>query len=361
MARNMKPFRRHRAAGLTLAGALSLAAVLAAAGRAQTVTGRPVPAVSRTEAIPAVFPSGGPLAGGTMVTITGPNLAGAIAVSFGPKPATSFEVSSASQIVAVSPPASAGTVEVQVTTAAGAPAASSVGTFTYAHAPTVRSEALSAREPTSVTLHGTVNPDGLPLIGCQFRYGTTTSYGHTVACAHSVATTEPPVAVSATLNGLLPATGYHYELTVNTLAGTTSGAGGRFTTSQLRVVGAPLVGLLVERVTNRPGFIGELLGIQGITGAARGESLELFCVAACGVPLALNIPPLDADVVLRKITLARAVLLSVATRIEIEVSARGEISRYATYAFTAVGPSLAVSVTASGCLSANATAMRCPA
>ncbi len=357
----MKPFRsRRRAAGLTLTGALWVAAALVQAGHAQTVTSRPAPAVSRSEAIPAVVPSGGPLAGGTLVTITGPNLAGAIAVSFGSKPAASFEVLSASEIVAVSPAAGAGTVEVQVTTAGGAYGASSVGTFTYGHAPTVRSEAVSAREPTSVTLHGTVSPDGLPLIGCRFRYGTTTSYGHTAACAHSVAATELPVAVSATLNGLLPATAYHYELTVNTLAGTTSGAGGRFTTPQLRVVGAPLVGLLVERVTNRPGFIGELLGIEGITGAARGESLEISCVAACGVPLVLNIAPLDADVVLRKITLARAVLLSVATRIEIEVSARGEISRYATYAFTAVGPSLAVSVTASGCLSANATAMRCP-
>ncbi len=371
MARDLKPRRcQRRRACLLLAGALGpaamlagvlgLAAMLAQPALAQTPAPKPVVAVPVRAGIPAVFPAGGPLAGGTTVTITGPGLAGAIAVSFGSQPAAAFRVVSACQIVAVSPPAGAGTVEVHVSTAGAPSGIWSAGTFTYARAPTVSSAPLSARQSTSVALHATVDAGGLPLTACQFKYGTTTSYGRAVACSQPIRATEAPGAVSAQLTDLQPASTYYYELVVSTLAGTTSGAAGTFTTGQSQVVGAPLVGLLVERVTDRPGVVGELLGIQGIAGAASGESLEVRCVVACQAPLALNVPPLNTDIVLSKITLARPALLSVATRIEIVVSARNEVSRYAIYAFTAAGSSLAVAVTASGCLSASAAAMQCP-
>lgn len=71
----------------------------------------------------------GPLAGGTSVAITGSDLDGASAVTFGGAPATSFNVVSASRIVAVAPssPKSA-TVPVTVATAAGE---GSGGSFSY--------------------------------------------------------------------------------------------------------------------------------------------------------------------------------------------------------------------------------------
>ena len=73
--------------------------------------GPPPPAPSVTN----VSPNTGSAAGGTPVTITGTNLAGASVVKFGSTNATAFTVNSATSITATSPPGS-GTVEVTVTT-----------------------------------------------------------------------------------------------------------------------------------------------------------------------------------------------------------------------------------------------------
>jgi hypothetical protein len=82
--------------------------------------------------IAAVTPSQGSIEGGTSVTIGGHDFSGARAVAFGSTPATSFTVNSDSSITAVSPPASAaGTVDVNVTTAAGTTATSAADRFTY--------------------------------------------------------------------------------------------------------------------------------------------------------------------------------------------------------------------------------------
>jgi alpha-tubulin suppressor-like RCC1 family protein len=69
-------------------------------------------------------------AGGTSVTITGSNLAGATSVSFGTNAATDVSVESASSISAVSPPGS-GTVNVTVTTPGGTSATSKHDQFAY--------------------------------------------------------------------------------------------------------------------------------------------------------------------------------------------------------------------------------------
>ena len=69
-------------------------------------------------AVTGVSPTTGPNTGGTLVTITGSNLAGATAVNFGPTQVTSFISDTASQII-LSSPAGTGTVDVTVRTAAG--------------------------------------------------------------------------------------------------------------------------------------------------------------------------------------------------------------------------------------------------
>jgi hypothetical protein len=79
--------------------------------------------------VTALGPASGPPAGGTSLTITGTDLEGASAVSFGAEPASSFTVDSESQITAVAPAAAAGTVQLSVTTAAGK--ATSAQSFTY--------------------------------------------------------------------------------------------------------------------------------------------------------------------------------------------------------------------------------------
>jgi large repetitive protein len=78
-----------------------------------------------------ISPSSGGIAGGTSVTITGSNLAGASAVLFGNTPATHVTANGAGQVIAVSPPGTAGTVDVIVTTAQGTSTASAADRFTY--------------------------------------------------------------------------------------------------------------------------------------------------------------------------------------------------------------------------------------
>jgi IPT/TIG domain len=96
------------------------------AGDTFTYTAPPAPA----PALERLEPSSGGEEGGTVVMITGSNLAGATAVDFGSAAALGFEVRSATEIVADSP-AGSGAVEVTVTTPAGTSAASAGDTFTY--------------------------------------------------------------------------------------------------------------------------------------------------------------------------------------------------------------------------------------
>ena len=97
-----------------------------------TATSAPSGKVTVTAAptVSAVSPIAGPIAGGTVVTITGTNLTGATAVKFGTATAT-FTVVSATSVTATAPAGTAGTVDVTVTTAGGTSATNTVDKFTY--------------------------------------------------------------------------------------------------------------------------------------------------------------------------------------------------------------------------------------
>jgi hypothetical protein len=86
--------------------------------------------VTPAPAVTAISPSSGTIDGGTTVTITGTNLAGATSVSFG-GPAGRIISDSGTQITVVSPPGK-GTVYITVTTAAGTSAATAACEYTYA-------------------------------------------------------------------------------------------------------------------------------------------------------------------------------------------------------------------------------------
>ena len=110
-------------------------------------------------AVTAISPASGPSSGGTSVTITGTNLTGANAVSFGSKPASSFMVDSDTQITATAP-AGTGTVDVTVTTPSGASSTVATDKYTYTEtdAPVVSSVTPSSGPTaggTSVTITGT--------------------------------------------------------------------------------------------------------------------------------------------------------------------------------------------------------------
>jgi hypothetical protein len=83
---------------------------------------------------------------------------------------------------------------------------------------------------TTVTLHGTVNPNGFSVTDCHFSYGIGSPSGFNAPCSPSPGSGTSNVAVSAALSSLAPGTTYEFQVVAQSAAGTTTGATGMFTT-----------------------------------------------------------------------------------------------------------------------------------
>ncbi|MDN4633256.1 putative Ig domain-containing protein, partial [Sphingomonas sp. PsM26] len=125
------------------AGAYSVSAAAGAASATFALTNTAATAVPT---VTGIAPASGPLTGGGSVVITGTGLTGATAVSFGSTAATGFTVDSATQITATAPAASAGVVDVTVTTPGGTSATNASTQFTYAQPPAAPT--ITATPPT---------------------------------------------------------------------------------------------------------------------------------------------------------------------------------------------------------------------
>ncbi len=130
----------------------------------------------------------GPTAGGTSVTITGTGFTGATAVSFGATPAASFTASGDTSITALSPAASAGTVDVTVTTAGGTSATFAGDQFTFVAVPVV-----TRLDPDNAPINGgtLVTITGANFIDVAAVYFGDTPAGFTVNDASSITTIVP--------------------------------------------------------------------------------------------------------------------------------------------------------------------------
>ncbi|MFE2161159.1 IPT/TIG domain-containing protein [Streptomyces lydicus] len=155
-----------------------------------------------------VSPNQGPTSGGNTVTLTGANLTGATAVTFGATPATSFTVVSPTQITAVVPAATAGPIGVTVTTPGGTSTLPSA--YFYVSTPV-----LTGVAPPSGPLSGgtTVTLTGVHLVeATAVRFGTTAASAFTV-----VSDTQITAVVPAGAAGLT-------DVTVSTAGGTSNAA-----------------------------------------------------------------------------------------------------------------------------------------
>lgn len=109
--------------------------------------------------------------------------------------------------------------------------------------PSVTTAPLSEQEPTSVTLNGTVNPEGRPVTSCVFEYGLTSAYGHTVPCSPAnLGEGMSPVAVSAHITGLTPGDAYHYRLVTENEVVTETGAHVSSPTPDRELIAGPVLG-----------------------------------------------------------------------------------------------------------------------
>ena len=150
----------------------------------------------------SVTPVAGSTAGDYTVTIAGSNFSGATAVSFGSAAATSFTVNSAGSIItAVAPAHGPGTVDITVTTLAGASPTTSADHFTYVAPPTLTSLNISSGSTAGgypVTITGTNF-----VSGSQVYFGNYSASSVTVNSATSItaiAPTETAATVDVTVN-----------------------------------------------------------------------------------------------------------------------------------------------------------------
>lgn len=126
------------------------------------------------------------------------------------------------------------------TTYVSDPGKPGVEIFNSAVIPDVATGPASGIEPTSATLNGTVNPDGVELSECKFEYGTTTGYGQSAPCAESPATIgtgSSPVSVHADLSGLMLGAEYHFRLVAKNPSGTVNGSDSAFKLKSPPVIG----------------------------------------------------------------------------------------------------------------------------
>ncbi len=107
------------------------------------------------------------------MVITGTNLTGASAVTFGGTAATAYTVDSPTQITATSPNHAAGTVQVQVTTAGGSTADTVADNFTYVTGPSI-----SGLSPTSGPTAGGTS---VVITGTNLTGATSVTFGGTAA------------------------------------------------------------------------------------------------------------------------------------------------------------------------------------
>jgi hypothetical protein len=127
--------------------------------------------------VTSVAPIGGPLAGNTLITITGTGFVSGATVKVGGTAATSVVFGSATSITARTPAGTAGAKAVVVTNP-DTQASNSTVTFTYAAAPTVTS-----LTPTSGTRNGGTS---ITITGTGFVAGATVTIGGATCTSPSV-------------------------------------------------------------------------------------------------------------------------------------------------------------------------------
>ena len=171
-----------------------------AAGTVDVIVTTPIAASANTTAdnftftapgapvVTAVTPSGGPIGGGTAITITGSNFTGATGVTVGGTAATSVVVVNANQITAVTPAHAAGTVDVLVTTPLGTSANTAADNFVYGALPTITSIS-----PTSGAVGGGTT---VTITGTGFTGATAVLFGTTAATSFTVVNDTTITAVS---------------------------------------------------------------------------------------------------------------------------------------------------------------------
>jgi IPT/TIG domain-containing protein len=138
-------------------------------------------------AVSGASPTAGPTSGGTVVTITGTGFQAGASVAFGAASSTAVTVTSSTEIDAISPPASSGTVAITVTNPDGQSTSLPSG-FTYSSGLT-----LSSISPSTGPVTGGTT---VTLLGSGFQSGASVSFGGIAATSVKLVSSTEIQAVS---------------------------------------------------------------------------------------------------------------------------------------------------------------------
>lgn len=139
--------------------------------------------------------TGGPVSGGTKVTVTGTGFSTVTGVKFGTTAAGTFTVESTTQLVASAPAHAAGTVAVSVTTAAGTTPPTSADLYTYSYPLPVVTSISPASGPAAGGTKVTVSGSGFTGATTVY-FGTSTGRTLSVNAAGTQLTVVSPAGTS---------------------------------------------------------------------------------------------------------------------------------------------------------------------
>jgi hypothetical protein len=151
-----------------------------------------------------------------------------------------------------------------------------IGADEYVVPPTATTNPATALTDAGATLAGSVDPKRAPT-SYRFEYGTTTAYGKSTAAADA-GSGSGSVAVGAPVNGLAPATTYHYRVVASNAAGVAYGGDRTFTTAPTGATGTP--GTPGSSTPSAGGFAGVKLVSTKLAYARRSITLRLSCPAS---------------------------------------------------------------------------------
>ena len=147
--------------------------------------------------------------------------------------------------------------------------------------PTVTTGAANFATTSSVTLTGTVNPNGVSTTA-QFEYGLTNAYGFTAIVTVSPSAGATAQNVSALLSGLQPGVIYHYRLDATNANGMAEGSDATFSTEGVPIVttGAAISGTSTSATlagtVNPNGFMSTAQFRYGLTTLYGGTATVLL-------------------------------------------------------------------------------------
>jgi hypothetical protein len=139
-----------------------------------------------------------------------------------------------------------------------------IASFKFGNDPTAITLAASAVTPTTATLNGTVNPNGIATT-YHFEWGTTTSYGNSTTTT-SAGSGSSAVTVNAAISGLTSGTTYHFRLVAVNSDGTSNGSDFTFTPGMATVTTTTASAITMSTATSG----GNVTSDGGLSVTARG-------------------------------------------------------------------------------------------